>query len=38
MHMSAFSPPIMGYICNSFFIMIFIDTNIMTISAPLLKY
>ncbi len=36
--MFTFPPPIMGYICNWFFIMILINTISKTISASLLKY
>jgi hypothetical protein len=35
---SHFPPPIMGYICNWFPIMIPIDTISMAIGAPLPKY
>jgi len=37
-HMSKFPPPIMGHICNYFFIMIPINTINTVIIAPLLKY
>jgi len=37
-HMSTFPPPIMGYVCNYFSIMIPSDMISMAISVPLLKY